>query len=144
MVPLGRNLDITRAHKNDHRLAWDILKIPHHCSYLSMAEERATTRPNRPRSSNGCSSRVPSVRYGVEQLAVPSTTEDQPPHVEGYSRYKDTARQLDASLVVTMENPSKDSPKRTVITIDGNGPTLKRDFIPAAIAITSTRSPRVG
>jgi hypothetical protein len=43
-----------------------------------------------------------------------------------------------------MENPSKDSPKRTVITIDGNGPTLKRDFIPAAIAITSTRSPRVG
>jgi hypothetical protein len=75
---------------------------------------------------------------------IPSTTEDQPPHVETYRRYKDTAEELDADLVVTMENPSKDGPRRTVITIDVNGPTLKRDFTPAAIAITSTRSPRVG
>jgi hypothetical protein len=136
---------ITRAHKNDHRLAWDILKIPHHCSYLSMAEEKGDykTKP------------TPQFEWLLKQGAqrsvmvssswpVPSTTEDQPPHVEAYRRYKDTAQELDASLVVTMENPSKDSPKRTLITIDGNGPTLKRDFIPAAIAITSTRSPRVG
>ena len=138
-------VDITRAHKNDHRLAWDILKIPHHCSYLSMAEEKGDykTKP------------TPQFEWLLKQGAqrsvmvssswpVPSTTEDQPPHVEAYRRYKDTAQELDASLVVTMENPSKDSPKRTVITIDSNGPTLKRDFIPAAIAITSTRSPRVG
>jgi hypothetical protein len=35
---------ITRAHKNDHRLAWDVFKVPHHCSYLSMAYEKGATK----------------------------------------------------------------------------------------------------
>jgi len=138
-------VDITRAHKNDQRLAWDILKIPHHCSYLSMAEEKGDhkTKP------------TPQFDWLLKQGAkrsvmvssswpIPSTTEDQPPHVETYRRYKETAQELDADLVVTMEHPNRDNPKRTVIAIDANGPTLKRDFTPAAIAITSARSPRVG
>lgn len=138
-------VDITRQRKNDHRLAWDILKIPHHCSYLSMAEEKGETK----------TTPTPQFEWLLKQgtnrsvmvsssWSIPRTTEDQPPHVEAYRRYKDTANELDADLVVTMENPSKDLPARTLITVDANGPTLKRSFIPAAIAITSTQSPRVG
>lgn len=37
-------VSITRAHGNDHRLAWDIFKIPHHCSYLSMAADKGTEK----------------------------------------------------------------------------------------------------
>jgi hypothetical protein len=75
---------------------------------------------------------------------IPATTDDQPPHVETYRRYKETSDFLDADLVVTMEHPSKNSPHRTVITVDDNGPTLKRTITTASIAATSTKSPRVG
>jgi len=138
-------VNATRRHKNDHRLAWDILKIPHHCSYLSMAEEKGEykTKP------------TPEFEWMLKQgtqrsimvstsWPIPATTEDQPPHVETYRRYKETADALDAELIVTMEHPTKSNPKRTVIVIDDNGPTLKRDFAGAAITVTSTKSPRMG
>jgi hypothetical protein len=138
-------VDITRLRQNDHRLAWDIFKIPHHCSYLSMGVEKGEykTQP----SGNFEWLLQQGAKRSVmvsSSWPIPTTTEDQPPHVETYRRYKDTAQQLDAEIVVTMENPSKNSPKRTVITIDANGATLKRDFLSAAFAVTSTKSPRVG
>jgi hypothetical protein len=34
---------VTRAHGNDERLAWDVVKVPHHCSYLSLSDEQGTT-----------------------------------------------------------------------------------------------------
>ena len=138
-------VDSTRRHGNDLRLAWDILKIPHHCSYLSMAEEKGDhiTTP------------TPQFKWLLEQgvqranmvatcWPIPAGTEDQPPHVETFRRYKETADALDADLVVTMEHPSKNSPHRMVINIDENGSTLKRTITSASIAVTSTRSPRVG
>jgi hypothetical protein len=76
--------------------------------------------------------------------SIPPTTEDQPPHIETYRRYKETADSLDADLVVTMEHPSKSSPHRVVITIDENGATLKKTITGASITVTSSRSPRVG
>jgi hypothetical protein len=33
---------VTRFHKNDDRLGWDIFKLPHHCSYLSLSAEKQT------------------------------------------------------------------------------------------------------
>ncbi len=30
---------ITKYHKNDDRLAWDLFNIPHHCSYLALNED---------------------------------------------------------------------------------------------------------
>jgi hypothetical protein len=138
-------VNATRRHGNNQRLAWDIFKIPHHCSYLSMSEEKGDriTKP------------IAQFEWLLEQGAqratmissswpIPSTTEDQPPHVETYRRYKETAESLDADLIVTMEHPSESSPHRAVITIDENGPTLKRTITSASIAVTSTRSPRVG
>ena len=75
---------------------------------------------------------------------IPAGTEDQPPHVETHRRYKETADELDADLVVTMENPTESQPKRTVINVDGNGPSLEKKSVCAAAVITSSRSPRVG
>jgi hypothetical protein len=75
---------------------------------------------------------------------IPSGDTDQPPHVQTYRRYKETADALDAELVVTMENPSKSKPKRTIVEVDGNGVTLTKEAISAAIAITSSKSPRMG
>lgn len=33
-------VDITKYRKNDVRLIWDILKLPHHCSYLTLGPEK--------------------------------------------------------------------------------------------------------
>ena len=138
-------VNITRARGNDRRLAWDIFKIPHHCSYLSMADEKGDhkTKPTEEFEWLLKQGTQRSIMVSTS-WPIPSGTEDQPPHVETYRRYKETADELDTDLVVTMENPSKTNPKRTVINIDCNGPTLEKKSLTAAVAITSTKSPRVG
>ncbi len=138
-------VNITRAHGNDDRLAWDIFKIPHHCSYLSMAADKGSYKTE-PTAEfewllNQGATRSVMVSSSRE---IPEETTDQPPHVETYRRYKETADGVDADLVVTMENPSKRQPKRTVITIGGDGPTAEKEAFGAGVAITTTRSPRVG
>ena len=35
-------VQITRQHKNEDRLLWDLMKLFHHCSYLSLGPERGT------------------------------------------------------------------------------------------------------
>jgi len=138
-------VDITRAHGNDTRLAWDIFKVPHHCSYLSMAAEKGKDKT------------VPTPEFewllsqGSERSVmistswpIPSTTEDQPPHVETYRRYNETAGRLDADLVVTMEHPTKKNPKRTIIQIGANGPKLKKEIVTSSVSAVTTRSPRMG
>ena len=135
----------TRTHKNDARLAWDLLKIPHHCSYRSMAEEKGKTK-TKP---------TPEFEWLLEQgteravivsssWPIPATTEDQPPHVETYRRYKETADKLDADLVVTMEHPTVKNPDPVVISIDASGVTMKREITSGISIVTSTQSPRHG
>ena len=75
---------------------------------------------------------------------IPSNTTDQPPHVQTYRTYKDTATTLDAELVVTMEHPNKSNPKRIIIDLDSNGPTLRKETFAASVSITTQKSPRVG
>ena len=75
---------------------------------------------------------------------IPAETTDQPPHVETYRRYNETRDALDAELIVTMEHPSESNPKRTVITIDAGGPTLKKEIAVGIFSITSAKPPRMG
>jgi len=136
---------VTRAHGNNDRLAWDVFAIPHHCSYLSMAEEKGeyTTSP------------TPEFEWLLSQGAmrsivvstsdpIPLQTTVQPPHVETHRRYKETVTALDGTLVVTMEHPTKSNPKRVIIDIGSNGATLKKDILTSAVSAITTRSPRVG
>jgi hypothetical protein len=142
-----RIVSITDAHGNEHRLAWDVFKIPHHCSYLSMAEEKGVEKTTPTPEFESLLSRGSERSVMIStSWEIPSrdTDDNQPPHVQTYRRYKETAEALDADLIVTMENPSKRQPSRTTISIDGNGPTLKKEAVSAAVAITSSRSPRVG
>lgn len=135
----------TRAHKNDLRLAWDVFKIPHHCSYRSMAEEKGDNKTKATPEFDWL------LQQGHERAVmvssswqIPTETSDQPPHIETYRRYKETADTLDAELVVTMEHPTVSNPKRVIISIDSSGATLKREFTAAAITVASNKSPRMG
>jgi hypothetical protein len=135
----------TQSHKNEARLAWDLFKIPHHCSYLSMADEKGKTK-TKP---------TPEFEWLLEQgteravmvsssWPIPATTEDQPPHVETYRRYKETTDKLDADLVVTMEHPTVKNPAPIVISVDTSGVTMKREITSGISIVTSTQSPRHG
>lgn len=136
---------ITKHKHNDQKLMWDIFKIPHHCSYKAMSNDK------------GKNITIPTDEFqwlldqGSDEAIIistsdiiPADTTTQPPHVEAYRRYKDTAKQLNADLIVTMEHPNKQNPQRLVITIDGNGPTVKKDISSPSVITTSQRAPRVG
>jgi hypothetical protein len=141
-------VQITRKHKNDERLAWDLFSVPHHGSYLSMAEEKGEeiTEPTEEfkwlleqgttRSVMVCSSR--------EVLIEEDPDDVLPPHLQTYRRYKQTADELDGEIVVTMENPSIDEPRRTVVKVDQFGVTLKKESPLAAAVLTSTVAPKAG
>jgi len=138
-------IKITRYHKRDAKLEWDVFKIPHHCSYKALADEKGAdiTEPTEEFQwllNQGAENGI-IVSTSKE---IPSSTTEQPPHVQAFRRYEKTANQLDAELVVTMEHPDRNNPQRLIIQIDGYGATLKKTFSSPSIITTSQRAPRAG
>lgn len=137
---------ITKARKNDERLLADINNIPHHCSYLSLSDEkgRNTTVPSETlrwlyeeQSRNGC------ILVSTSDM-IPSKDTTQPPHREAASYYKDASRAVDGEFIVTMEHPNTSAPEPLEIEITRSGPKRRKKLAAAAAIITSTRAPRAG
>ncbi len=138
-------VQITKAHKNDIRLVWDVYKLPHHCSYTSLAEEKGKTKTEP----------VEDVKWLLnqsQQSAIivspsdPITNEDtvQPPHMQAHNCYKDYVAKISGEIKVTMEHPSKDKPEKLVIEIDRFGARPLKRISGAAAIITSRPAPRAG
>ena len=137
----------TRFHRNEDRLEWDIFKLPHHCSYLSLGPEKGEdeTTP------------VPEVAWLFEDQGhggsiVVSTSkpiptnddDDQPPHRQAANYHRRNMRSKDGEFVVTMEHPNESKPEPLVIEIGGAGPKVKKTSFGAASVITSRPAPRAG
>lgn len=145
-------VEVTRdGKKRPERLEWDIVKIPHHCSYLSIGPEKGEDKTDP----------VPNVAWlyakqGHEKGILVSTSdpiptkgsaEDKdsyPPHREAANYYRDIEEQLDGEFLVTMEHPRKNAPKSLVIEIDSTKATVKKQTTTAAIAALSAPAPRAG
>lgn len=145
---------VTEARKRGSRLEWDIFKLPHHCSYKSLSDERGTdkTKP------------VPKVKrlfehFGQDRAIIVSTSDPipqkgderdrqdgaNPPHRQAANYYKeDVAEPKDGEFKVTMEHPSTSKPKPLTITIDGRKATVKKESVAATAAAVSVRTPRAG
>lgn len=132
----------TQKYENEHRLAWDILKVAHHCSYKSLNEEE-----------KGKSKTAPSenvewlLNQGKEKAImvmtskkIPSEDTDQPPHKQAHATYEDVRSDLSGKIEITMDKPAK----RTVIELGRNGHKVVRNATGAAAIITSSKAPRVG
>ena len=141
--------DIVRitCHKgNAARLEWDVFKLPHHCSYLSIGPEKGTTKTNP----------VPEVKWLVETQGqrraiavstskpIPRTDEIQPPHKQAAAYYKEAVGGLNGEFVVTMEHPSVTAPGKLEISIDDRGARVIRRVAGAAAVASRNRSPRAG
>ena len=125
---LEQIVQVTRSHGNDDRLKWDIFKVPHHCSYLSLGPEKGKeeTAP------------VKDVAWLLEDLGqpggiaisssepIPDEDTDQPPHRQAAAYYRRVCRIHDGELHVTMEHESASSPVPLIVTIDDSGITVEK------------------
>jgi hypothetical protein len=139
---------MTRFHKNEDRLAWDIFKLPHHCSYLSLSPEKGKneTVPTKPvkwlfetQSQSGCT--VVSTSKPIPA----DDSDDQPPHRQAANYYKNkVATPKSGEFKVTMEHPSVAKPEPLVIKIDGFGTTIVKKIVGGGASIVSRPAPRAG
>ncbi len=138
-------VQISTAKGNAGRLAWDVYKLPHHCSYTTLAEEKGKTK----------TTPVEEVKWLLNQAqqsaiivcssdSIPSGDTIQPPHIQAYKCYQDYIRKVSGQLVVTMEHPSKSKPGKLVINIDRFGASIVKSLLGPAAIITSRPAPRAG
>ncbi len=143
---LSEMVSVTKRHKNEARLVWDVFKLPHHCSYLSLSEDKGkdVTKP------------MPEVQWLFEQGAqggiilstsypIPANDDDtQPPHRQAANYYKQVVDNINGEFKVTMEHPTRSDPAPLVITFDDSGATIKKSLVRGNLAVTSVRAPRAG
>jgi ribonuclease BN (tRNA processing enzyme) len=147
---MSQIVDVTRYHKREDRLKWDIFKTPHHSSYLSIGPDKGVDK----------TVPVPNVRWLLEDqrqdgclmissckpIPYKGTAEDkdpQPPHRQAHSYYEEVAEGGDGDVRVTMEFPNKQKPKPTIVEITYLGATLIKT-IPTAAGTIAAETVRAG
>ena len=134
---------ITQYKEREERLEWDIFKISHHCSYLSLSDKKGTEK----------TTPVSKVEWLFEQGLdkaklvstsdpIPAEDEIQPPHRQAANFYKDVAEDKNGEFKVTMEHPKESDPEPLVITIDSSKATIKKES--TSVGIITTRRTRSG
>lgn len=146
---LSAIVDATRKHGNQDRLLWDIMKLPHHCSYLAISGDRGAdeTVP------------VPNVAWLFEDQREDGSTivspsqpipakgsvddNDQPPHRQAASYHRRISERCGGEFVVTMEHPSKATPEPFALKITSLGVAF--DIAAPMVSTTAAAStPRAG
>ena len=149
---LAEIVSITRdTKKRPERLQWDVAKLPHHCSYLSLGPEKGEdkTEPDEDVAwlwgSQGQSGAIiVSTSNPIPKKGSAEDNDNNPPHRPAAQFYRDELDSIDGQFAVTMEHPKKTEPRPLVIEIDDSKATLKKRTITAAVAATTTRAPRAG
>lgn len=140
-------IGITTKHEREYALEWDVYALPHHCSYLSLNEEKGIkiTEPTK------------NIKWLLEEQSqhraiivssskvIPKVDTVQPPHLQAANYYKSCAQKVDGKFLVTMEQPSIKEPKPLVIKIDEFGASVEKQVNSYAAPSIITRStPRAG
>lgn len=143
-------VSITKFHKNDDRLSWDIINIPHHCSYLSLSDEKGDkeTKPKplvkelllagkRDSYIVSCSKPVVDVTESYDQI--------QPPHIQARKAYERHLKEVNGrKFLVTMEEPNAAKPEPLVFDVTAGGVSWTKMALIGAPAIVASRPSRAG
>jgi hypothetical protein len=145
--PFSEIIRITCSKNRLERLESDIVKIPHHSSYLSLGQEQGESK----------TTPTEEIAYFYEKQlmfrpklvstswAIPSDDSScQPPHRQAARYYEDAASAQGGEFIVSMEHPSKESPQVLVIEITGSKSSISKPFVSGATAVTTQRPPRAG
>lgn len=148
---LSQIVRTSRRHGNEDRLHWDVLKLFHHCSYLSLSSEKGEdiTEP------------VEDVKWLFEKLArqneiivspskpipVKGTEADkdkQPPHRQAANYYRKIIKDSNGKFLVTMETPSEFRPKPLHLKITAQGVAVMLASVATATSIAASTPTRAG
>ncbi len=143
-------VEITKYHKNDDRLAWDLYNIPHHCSYKALSDEKGdketTPKPlvkdllllgKQDSYIVSCSKPIPD--------ASDSYTQKQPPHIQARKAYERYLKEVGGrKFLVTMEEPNGNKPEPIIFEITGGGVSWIRSSSIGAPAVILSSPPRAG
>lgn len=136
---------ISKYHKNESRLEYDIFELPHHCSYLSLSDEKGKDKTTPKDSVDWLFKKAnPGALIISTSNPIPDEDTDQPPHRQAANYYKDLMKELKGEFVVTMEHPKVSKPEPIEITIEDTGATLKKSLVWIGPYITSKESRRAG
>lgn len=141
---------ITKWHGNDDRLAWDLINIPHHCSYLALSDEKGETETEpKPlvkellmagKSDSyivSCSKPVVDVKESYDQI--------QPPHIQARKAYDRYRKEVQGrKFLVTMEEPNANKPEPLVFDVTADGVSWTKTALIGAPAIVASRPSRAG
>lgn len=144
---LAAMVQVTQYHHNEDRLQWDVVDIPHHCSYLSLAPEKGKDK-TKPVDDIAWLYEEQGQTAGVlisSSKPIPTNDDDnQPPHRQAANYYKDCAASIGGEFLVTMDHPSKTAPEPLVITFDRFKATVKKTIPSVGAIITGRPAPRAG
>lgn len=136
---------VTKAHKNEHRLEWDINNIPHHSSYRSLAEEKGKDKTEPSERLKWLYETQGQTSGLIVSTSAPIPSDDtvQPPHRQAANYYKGVVDDLSGQFIVTMEHPTKTKPKTLVIEIGGSGYKVVK-VAGGAATVLGNSAPRAG
>lgn len=124
-------VNITESKGNRERLEWHVIKLPHHCSYLSLGPEKGDDKTEPVEEVKRLYE-----KYGQDAGIIVSTSNpipekgtddekaDDPPHRQAANYYRDAAREHKGTFKVTMEHPDSSSPQPLHIQICSGGHSL--------------------
>lgn len=146
---LTQIVQVTKKKCNQDRLLWDLMKLFHHCSYLSLGPDRGVDETKA----------VPEVKWLFETqgrngaiIVSPSwpipakgTEEDkdvQPPHRQAANHHRRMTRNLGGQFTVTMETPStaRPAPFGYEITAFGIAPIIVAPIVSSSAAAATPRA----
>ena len=137
---------MTKAHGNEQRLKYDVVKLPHHCSYLSLGPEKGRTETEpvpEVKELYENQGQARAILVSSSDLIPPEETND-PPHRQAAEYYKKVARNLRGEFTVTMEHPKKSAPERLIIEIGNSGASLKKKISVLGASLLNRTAPRAG
>lgn len=142
---------ITKNKGNHDRLEWDVIKLPHHCSYLSLGPDKGKdkTKPADEvkwlyEDQGQDASVIVSTSKPIPAKGTDEDKDDNPPHRQAAAYYGDVKNKHDGDFIVTMEHPTISVPAPLVIEIDESKATVLKRAVTASVAATMRRAPRAG
>lgn len=140
-------VNITKYHRRNERLEWDIVKLPHHCSYGSLGPDKGkdeTTPVEEVKWLYESQGRY-RARIVSTSKPIPSNDDDiQPPHRQAANYYKRILGDKSGKFLVTMEHPSTSAPEPLVIEIDGFGFSIRQTASATGVSALTRPAPRAG
>jgi hypothetical protein len=128
------------------RLWWDVMHLPHHSSYLSLSEDKGkdiTVPDEEVKRLYETYAQANAIIISSSDV-IPTEDTKLPPHRQAAAYYKTLNAKNKVEYKVTMEQPTKESPKPMVLKIDYLGVTIEKADIAGAPAILTKPTPRAG